>query len=69
MTDESFNEWWNADKLLLDNPFEEDTPAYWAWEGWCAAKGKSRNKELEMWHWGYDKGYENARKRYEGKSA
>ena len=32
-----FNDWWNADKLTQTNPFEEDTPAFWAWEGWQAA--------------------------------
>lgn len=32
-----FNEWWNEDLLMEDNPFVDGTPAYWAWEGWCAA--------------------------------
>jgi hypothetical protein len=32
-----FNEWWNEDLLTEDNPFVDGTPAYWAWEGWCAA--------------------------------
>jgi hypothetical protein len=32
-----FNEWWNEDLLTEDNPFVDSTPAYWAWEGWCAA--------------------------------
>ena len=31
-----FNDWWNEDELTKDNPFAEDTPAYWAWEGWVA---------------------------------
>jgi hypothetical protein len=34
---EEFNEWWNNDLLTEDNPFVDGTPAYWAWEGWCAA--------------------------------
>jgi hypothetical protein len=32
-----FNEWWNEDLLTEDNPYVDGTPAYWAWEGWCAA--------------------------------
>jgi len=35
MTQE-FNNWWNGNDLTTDNPFKEDTPAYWAWEGWVA---------------------------------
>jgi len=31
-----FNEWWNNDLLTEDNPFVDGTPAFWAWEGWCA---------------------------------
>ena len=33
---ENFNQWWNNDLLTEDNPFVDSTPAYWAWEGWCA---------------------------------
>ena len=32
-----FNDWWNSDKLTDINPYRKDSPAYWAWEGWCAA--------------------------------
>jgi hypothetical protein len=31
-----FNQWWDDDLLTEDNPFVDSTPAYWAWEGWCA---------------------------------
>ena len=32
-----FNKWWNEDDLTTQgNPFTDNTPAYWAWEGWCA---------------------------------
>lgn len=34
---EEFNKWWDGDLLTEDNPFVDSTPAYWAWEGWCAA--------------------------------
>jgi hypothetical protein len=33
---EDFNKWWNSDGLIEDNPYERDTPAFWAWEGWQA---------------------------------
>ena len=36
-TRDAFNEWWNKDSLTQTNPYEEDTPVYWAWEGWAAA--------------------------------
>jgi len=34
---QEFNSWWNADDMTNDNPYREDSPAFWAWEGWCAA--------------------------------
>jgi hypothetical protein len=34
---EEFNKWWDEDDLTTQgNNFIEGTPAYWAWEGWCA---------------------------------
>jgi hypothetical protein len=33
---EAFSKWWNSDGLIEDNPFNRDTPAFWAWEGWVA---------------------------------
>jgi len=36
MMSKEFNEWWDGDLLTEDNPFVENTAAYWAWEGWCA---------------------------------
>ncbi len=33
---EQFNDWWNGNDLTIDNPFKQDTPAFWAWEGWVA---------------------------------
>ena len=36
MKDE-FNTWWHNDESLTDNPYEPDSAAFWAWEGWCAA--------------------------------
>jgi hypothetical protein len=35
---EEFNKWWDEDDLMTEgNPYVDGTPAYWAWEGWCAA--------------------------------
>ena len=32
----TFTDWWNADRLTQTNPYREDSPMYWAWEGWVA---------------------------------
>lgn len=40
--DTAFNRWWNDDALFADNPFNEDTPAFWAWEGWMAGVRSER---------------------------
>jgi hypothetical protein len=34
---EEFNNWWNTGESLTNNPYEPDSAAFWAWEGWCAA--------------------------------
>ena len=31
-----FNQWWDESPVKANNPYTENTPAYWAWEGWCA---------------------------------
>jgi hypothetical protein len=33
---EEFNQWWNSESLTDDNLYPQDSPAYWAWEGWQA---------------------------------
>lgn len=33
---EEFNQWWDESPVNQDNPYTQNTPAYWAWEGWCA---------------------------------
>ena len=42
--DKDFDNWWNDD--ILDKSFihPEDTPLYWAWQGWVAG----RKAECEM---------------------
>lgn len=35
MTSE-FNKWWDDDRLTQTNPYREDSPVFWAWEGWQA---------------------------------
>jgi hypothetical protein len=46
MNDDQFFEWWNDDKLTQNNPYKENSPLYWAWEGWQAAL-INMNKEAE----------------------
>lgn len=40
-----FHDWWNADRLTQTNPFREDSPAYWAWEGWTAATASEESPQ------------------------
>jgi len=44
MNKDQFNEWWDADQLTQTNPYREDSPAYWAWEGWQASQTHSAAK-------------------------
>ena len=37
-----FNDWWDGEVEHPENPFEKDTPAYWAWEGWMAGSAAER---------------------------
>ena len=37
MNETAFNDWWNASYDAVDNPFEPETPAWWAWAAWQAA--------------------------------
>lgn len=45
---EEFNNWWNSDELLKDNPYRKDSPAYWAWEGWCAGVAAERESLMQL---------------------
>jgi hypothetical protein len=45
---EQFNDWWNGDDLTTDNPFKQDTPAFWAWEGWVASQNAKRKEVLDL---------------------
>ncbi len=38
----AFNEWWDSDELVEDNPFNTDTAMFWAWEGWQAGVKRER---------------------------
>ena len=31
---EDFNRWWDESPVKANNPYTQNTPAYWAWEGW-----------------------------------
>jgi hypothetical protein len=37
-----FNEWWDSDKLMDENPYTAGTPIWWAWEGWAAGAKDER---------------------------
>lgn len=43
MLKQEFGTWWNGDDLTIDNPFKEETPAFWAWEGWVAGVKAERD--------------------------
>jgi hypothetical protein len=45
---EEFNRWWDADKLTQTNPFDDDSPAYWALEGWCAHEAAVKARITNM---------------------
>ncbi len=47
MTD-AFNKWWNAEELIEGNPYNKDTPAYWAWAGWQAGQVGMTDEEYEQ---------------------
>jgi hypothetical protein len=47
MTD-AFNRWWNAEELVEGNPYNKDTPAYWAWAGWQAGQVGMTDEEYEQ---------------------
>ena len=45
---DSFNEWWDGDRCRDSaNPFDTDSFAYWAWEGWQAALAQRPWQGLE----------------------
>ena len=43
---EEFNKWWDNDLLTENNPYVDGTPAFWAWEGWCAGV-KAKREAIE----------------------
>ena len=47
MTD-AFNRWWNAEELVEGNPYNKDTPVYWAWAGWQAGQVGMTDEEYEQ---------------------
>jgi hypothetical protein len=42
-----FNFWWDSDLLSTNNPYREDAPAYWAWEGWQAGVKAERERVIK----------------------
>jgi hypothetical protein len=46
--DQQFSDWWNEGVDGEDNPYNKDTPAYWAWEGWLAGRAAEREACAKM---------------------
>lgn len=42
-----FETWWSYGTLDEENPYTEDSPAFWAWEGWQAAMAVQAKQETE----------------------
>jgi len=42
MNETAFNDWWDSTYKPVNNPFEPDTPAWWAWAAWKAATKAER---------------------------
>jgi len=55
---EEFNSWWNNGESLTDNPYEPDSAAFWAWEGWCAAVKAEREACARMAEAFHQHGYD-----------
>jgi hypothetical protein len=45
---EAFNDWWDGDIQPTDNPYRQDSAAYWAWEGWKAGVKAEREACAEV---------------------
>ena len=45
---EDFNQWWDESPVKANNPYTENTPAYWAWEGWCAGVEAEREACIKI---------------------
>jgi len=48
---EEFNQWWNSELLTTDNLYPQDSPAYWAWEGWQAGVKAERESCAKALDW------------------
>jgi hypothetical protein len=40
--DKEFNEYWDSNEGLDDNPYELESALFWAWEGWQAGVKRER---------------------------
>jgi hypothetical protein len=45
---EDFNQWWDESPVKANNPYTENTPVYWAWEGWCAGVEAERSACVQI---------------------
>lgn len=53
-----FNQWWDGDIDTSKNPYREDSPIYWAWEGWKAAiKQRQEPEQGPLGYWNAVEGW------------
>jgi hypothetical protein len=56
MKDYAFDDWWNGDELVDDLNVVEDTPLYWAMQGWIAGRAVEKEENAKLcnslarWH-------------------
>jgi hypothetical protein len=43
-----FDAWWDGETDYIDNPYSKSTPAFWAWEGWCAGQKAQRETDAKL---------------------
>ena len=52
--DQQFSDWWDVGVDGEDNPYNKDTPAFWAWEGWLAGRAAEREACKQIAHDTYE---------------
>lgn len=56
MRDKQFNDWWNGNERVDDLNVVEDTPLYWAMQGWIAGRAVEKEENAKLcnslarWH-------------------
>ena len=56
MNDKQFNDWWNDNERVDNLNVVEDTPLYWAMQGWITGRAVEREENVKLcnslarWH-------------------